>query len=465
MSRLLSQKRSKASPAGFNMNDIAALLQTDFVQQNDKLDLTRIDFDESKADENCLFLGLVCDLTDSTKYLDQAYDNGCRNFVSQVGLDKPDINLILVPDGVEALNRIAIEVRAKHRLPIVGVTGSVGKTTTKEMIYSVLAEGFKTLRSIGNFNTEPAIARRLTNLNQSHQLAVFEVSSKQPGEITRKTRLLRPNLGVITSIGTAHIANYKNQDGIFAEKISLAKDFDEANLLVVNGDDEYLQALKSQTKPYQLVSVGFGQNNDLVCTDYQIIDDSIRFEVLVNGRCERFTIQSRAKHNIVNAMLAIATGLHFKLKLRQIRSGLEQWQTRKDRANIEKTAKFIVINDCYNACSSSMIGALELLNGYASRKVAVLGDIAEMGRFAEAEHRLVGSHVTADLLVTIGQDSRYIGDEAVKLGFTEEHWRHFDNKADFLAVFDSLIVVGDTILVKASRVMELEEIVNFILSQ
>ena len=246
--------------------------------------------------------------------------------------------------------------------------------------------------------------------------------------------------------------------------MEITTNFDQDSTLIVNGDDDMLATLKGQDLKYNLKTFGFEKDNTIYCVNFNMSDNDTTFNVMIHGKVEQFYIPAVGEHNIYNAMAAILVGQTLGISLDDIKLGLKNLEITKSRMDVIKTDDYTVIDSVYNASVDSMNAALKVLNRYETRKVAVLGDMFEMGSYAEFGHREVGKFAGeyADILVAIGDDAKFIREEAVKNGMKEENAHYFETKEVAMEKLNDILEKGDTILVKASRGMHLEEVVEFL---
>ncbi|MGL4914106.1 MAG: UDP-N-acetylmuramoyl-tripeptide--D-alanyl-D-alanine ligase [Romboutsia sp.] len=427
--------------------------------------------DSRLANKENVFVAIVGENMDGHQFIKSAQENGCKTFIknesNSIKLDSSDINLIEVKDTEIAMGDIGKYYKSKYDIPYIGITGSVGKTTTRDMVYATVCSKFKTLKNEGNLNNQLGVPLTLFNLNESHECAVIEMGMSGFNEIEYLANIVNPKIGVISNIGLSHIENLGSQEGILKAKMEITTNFDSSNILVINGDDKFLATLKDKNHVFALKTFGFNKDNDIYCDKYEMTEDSITFTCVINDKKEEIFVPTVGEHNIYNAMAAILVGMSVGLTLDEIKEGLKNFKATKMRQDILKTDKLTIINDAYNASPDSMKAALKILGRYKNRRVAILGDMFEMGEHAEYGHRLVGESVidNADLVLTIGKDSDFIGKEAINLGFDKENIHHFDTKEDAINKIDSLLIDKDVILVKASRGMKLEKIVEYLNKQ
>ena len=424
--------------------------------------------DSRKANKDNVFVAVIGENLDGHKFMQSAYENGCKTFIknasSSIKLNSSDINLIEVEDTQIAVGNIAKYYKEKFDIPYIGVTGSVGKTTTRDMIYATVSSRFNTLKNEGNLNNHFGVPLTLFNLDESYECAVIEMGMSNFKEIEYLANIVKPKIGVISNIGLSHIENLGSQEGILEAKMEIATNFNESNTLVVNGDDKFLATLKEKNLNYSLKTFGFNKNNDIYCESYEMNEEDLTFTCYIDGKKEEIFIPTVGEHNIYNAMAAILVGKELNISLDDIKKGLKNFKATKMRLDIIKNNKMTIINDAYNASPDSMEAALKILGRYKNRKVAILGDMFEMGEHSEYGHRLVGRYAidNTDLLVAIGKDAIFMCDEAKSLGFDESNIYYFNTKEEAIENIDRIIKEDDVVLVKASRGMQLEKIVEYL---
>ena len=424
------------------------LLHTDGTARIDK-----ISTDSNAADSSTLFVALRGERFDGHDFIPAFYQNGGAAVISQRGTDGPGI---LVEDTRLALGALAAYYRGKFDLPVVGVTGSVGKTSTRGMIESVLSAAGNTCATQGNLNNDIGLPRTLLTLDRAHRYAVIEMGMNHAGEIRYLTGIARPDIAVITNVGTAHIGNLGSREAILRAKLEILEGLPPGGLAVFNGDDERLWALKGKL-PYK--TIYYGLHNpacDLAAQNVACGPLESNFEV----RGTAFTVRAPGEHHVSNALAAIAVGLEFNMPVADIRGGVEAFRPSGMRQTMRDIGGIRVIEDCYNANADSMEAALAVLaaSDMGGRKIAVLGDMLELGEFTRAEHRRVGNCAARhkiDLLVTVGEHAACIAEQAAAGGVEAIS---LDTNQEGLQTVLGLLKERDTILVKASRSAKFEEI-------
>lgn len=421
-----------------------------------------------------LYIPLIGERYDGNDFIADVMERGAAwslvSDLSKIPLDEnlDEKGLIFVNDTLEALQDLAAYVLKKRGIPVIAVTGSTGKTSTKEMIASVLETQFKVLRNEGNLNNHIGLPLTCLQLDESHQLAVLEMGMNHPGELARLAEITEPVCGVITNIGLSHIENLGSREGIFRAKMEIARGMTPENTLFVNGDDDFLSQL-TDAGNYSVVKVGFGKACGCRIDSHRL--EGIKgsdFTVRCQGE-KTESVQYQLKvpgiHNIQNASLAVAVGLHFGITPENIRAGLLACRNTGMRLNLIETAGgFTLINDAYNASPDSMKAALQVLSSMpALRKIAVLSDMLEMGQESENGHRQVGRFACEsgmDFVFTTGSLSRWITEEALAAGMAPEKVCHFDTKDLLIEKLKTVVTSGDAVLIKGSRSMKMERVVE-----
>ncbi|MDY4575724.1 MAG: UDP-N-acetylmuramoyl-tripeptide--D-alanyl-D-alanine ligase [Intestinibacter sp.] len=424
--------------------------------------------DSRLANKNSAFFALVGESVDAHKFINSAIENGCKTIVknkdNNIEINSENVNVIEVENTLFAFGDVAKHYKEKFDIPYIGVTGSVGKTSTRDMIYAVVSSKYKTLKNMKNLNTETGVPMTLTNLDESYECAVIEMGMSGFHEIEYLVNIVNPKIGVISNIGLSHIEMLGSREGIFKAKMEITTNFDEDSTLIVNGDDDMLTTLKGQDLKYNLKTFGFGKDNTIYCVDFNMNDNDTTFNAMIDGKVEEFYIPTVGEHNIYNAMAAILVGQTLGISLDDIKRGLKNFEITKSRMDVIKTDDYAVIDSVYNASVDSMNAALKVLNRYETRKVAILGDMFEMGSYAEFGHREVGKFASqyADILIAIGNDAKFMVEEAIKNGMNKENIHYFETKELAMESLKDILQKGDTILVKGSRGMYLEKVVEFL---
>ena len=446
--------------------DIAKAANGRLIAAGSEKYITGIRHDSREVEPGDLFVAIKGENQDGHKYIPQVIEKGC----AAVLVSKPDacpgeadVSVILVEDTVEAMGLIAAWYLDSLRIRRVAVTGSVGKTSTRDMIYYVLSEKFNCGRNLKNFNNNIGLPISIFQFDENTEAAVLEMGMDAFGEIEYLSGIVKPEIGVITNIGIAHMEKLGSREGIFRAKMEITKNIlpeEEGGTLVFAGDDEFLT--KERTAgDYSQVEVGTGKNADLRVSDVQ--DHGIEgISFMIESRngddieTTRIELPTAGAHNAANAAIALAVGQRLGVSIAEGAEGLRKAELTGSRLRKIEGASIRIIDDTYNANPASMMSALDVLSrSECKRRVAILGDMFELGSDEKTLHRNVGSHAKSlgiDQVITIGDLAANIAEGA--------GGEHFADKKAFLAVIEKYIEPGDLVLVKASRGMHLEEIVE-----
>jgi len=371
----------------------------------------------------------------------------------------------VVEDTGRALLDIGAFYRQKFSPILVGITGSVGKTTTKEMVACVLASQYETLKTQGNLNNEIGMPKTLIRLETQHEAAVIEMGMSHFGEISRLSRAARPTIGVITNIGYSHIENLKTQEGILQAKLEILDGMEEDAPLVVNGDDKLLSPLKRELFRPVITYGMYHAKADVQAVDIVRKPHSTMFSILTPvGKKYPVTLPCAGEHNIMNALAAFCVGRFAGIEPEQICQTLKNYQTVGLRQNIYRRGAYTIIADYYNASPDSMKAALSVLHDLPckGRHIAVLGDMLELGEMSRQLHTLVGEMVAefeVDALFCYGKESFYLAQRAA---MQEIPVYHTNDKRELCRVIRQFLRPEDAILFKASRGMHLEDCISVI---
>lgn len=433
-----------------------------------KGEIKEITTDSRKVTDGALFIPLAGERFDGHDFAAVALENGAAAVVTHKDMAAVEGKTIVrVSDTQKALADIARFYKQKYNVPTVSITGSVGKTTTKDIIHSVLGMKYNTLKTEGNYNNEIGLPLTVLRLEKETEAAVIEMGMSHFGEIERLAGIAMPDVAVITNIGMSHIENLGSREGIFKAKTEVTKQFGKDNVLIVNGDDDFLSKTKGMGE-YRVVYYGIkNPDNDVFAKDIvnKGIDGTEFVAVTPQGEM-KITVNSAGEHNVYNALAAICVGMEFDVPFEKIAEGIASFKLTAMRMSVEEKDGVTVINDCYNASPDSIRAALKVLSSVKDkRRIAILGDVLEMGDFAPKAHYALGTDVKAgaDVLITAGKNAGFIADGARDAGMTEVYaFADTDTAREFAGDF---VKSGDAALVKASRGMHFEKIYNALISR
>ncbi|AEY65710.1 UDP-N-acetylmuramoyl-tripeptide--D-alanyl-D-alanine ligase [Clostridium sp. BNL1100] len=425
--------------------------------------------DSRKVTKDSLFIPLIGEKFDGHDYIEQCFKAGASVcLTSKQILPVAGCSAVLVDDTAKALRDLATWHRRKFDIPVVGITGSVGKTSTKDMVSCVLSQKYCVLKTQGNFNNEIGLPLTVLNIDNSHETAVIEMGMSGFGEISRLTAIAIPRIVIITNIGVSHIEKLGSQEGILKAKLEILEGLNKDGLVVLNGDDPLLKPLKGKL-PFRTVFYGMNSGSDYTALNYQTMgEQGTSFEITVNGYEYNVEIPVPGIHNVYNALAAIAVGIEMKIPMEIILDGIKQFSPGNMRQSIINHNGIKIINDAYNASPQSMQAAINVLEEISSgsRSIAVLGDMFEMGDMSRDLHYSVGDFIKnkkINYLVTVGQDSGMISQAVADSGNSEIKLRHFENNEEALKYILGIVMPGDYILIKGSRGMKMEEIADGII--
>lgn len=425
--------------------------------------IARVDTDSRDIHPGALFIPLAGERFDGHAYINAALEGGAVGCLTARDREsyRDEKFYVKVPSTQRALRDLAAWYKNRFDIPFVAVTGSVGKTTSKDMIAAVLGVKYKVLKTEGNFNNNVGLPLTLLRLNREHQICVLEMGMDRFGEIDYLAEIVKPDVGVITNIGDAHIERLGSRENIFKAKCELLPHIKKDGLLVLNGDDAMLTALRGST-PVPAVFCGQGEGMDYRA---QLTGGDglshIHCQLTTPNMDRDVKIPALGEHMIYPSSIAAAVGERFGLTPDEIERGLTQFVPTRMRMNILRRAENItILDDTYNANPQSMRAAISVLaDGHSAWKAAVLGDMLELGPFAPALHTGVGEYLGkagVNCLIAVGDLADYIARGARESGVPEVY--HCVDKADAKEILAKAVRPDSTILVKASRGMKLEEL-------
>lgn len=425
----------------------------------ENVEIAAVTIDSREVPKNALYVAIKGDRFDGHDFCSAAEQNGAAAIISEKDLSF-QVPYVKVENTRQALLAIAKLHRNHYKgVKVVGLTGSVGKTTTKEMTCAVLSSQFATVKTEGNLNNEIGMPKTLFRIDDTTEAAVIEMGMNHFGEISRMTAACQPDVAIITNIGVSHIEFLGSRDGILQAKTEILEGMHKGAPLILNGDDDKLWGYENPD--YKLIYFGIdNQNADVRAENIREQNGETTFTVCFDGKTQAVRVPTVGKHNVYDALAAFAAGLVCEIPPEKIAAGLVNFTPAGMRQRIREVSGVTVIEDCYNASPDSQKAALNVLCATdAKRKIAVLGDMLELGSFSETAHRTVGEYAAekqVDLLYCYGQNAAFIADAAKNTVKT----LHFTDKS---ALFDALlseIRAGDAVLFKASRGMALEEVIE-----
>lgn len=378
--------------------------------------------------------------------------------------DKP---IILVDDTLKAIQALAIYIRNKSQALFIGVTGSVGKTSTRDMIYSVLKEEFKTLKTDSNANNQIGLPLTLMRLNDE-QVGVIEMGMNHLGEIEYLSNITKPHIGVITNVGTAHIGELGSRENILKAKLEIKSGMSDDGKLIINNDNDLLHDYYLKNNQ-NIITIGIENESDFLATDIKIYPNYSTFNIKYLGKNYSIHCPVPGKAFIYNCLVAFAIATMLNISTDKIILGIRNFELTKNRMEIINLKnKIKLINGVYNASVDSMKSSLEVLKCQEGmRKIAVLGSMLELGKFSDELHGEVGEAVVnnnIDILITVGKEAKTITKKVIELGMDSKNVYSFDDNVDAINLLKNIVITGDTILLKASNGLNFKEILDSLIS-
>lgn len=432
--------------------------------------------DSRAVEPGAVFVAFAGSRTDGHRFVADALQRGARAVIvtrdddevraAFAGHAKQETALVLVDDPYEALEALASWRRSRLHCHVLGITGSTGKTTTKDFVRSVLATQMNVVATSGNRNNELGVPLTVMEADPETEVLVVEMAMRAPGQIEHLCNIARPTAGLVTNVGVSHLEALGSQEAIASAKSELVRAVPAEGMVFVNGDDAWSKAM-TEISSAPVMRYGLGPNVDVTARDISVTENGRPSFVLVTPEGEaEVTLPVPGRHNVYNALAAASVGRYMEVPLASIAEGLEEAHFSKWRMETFVSASGVtVINDAYNANPTSMraaIGALEDVPT-SGKRIAVLGDMAELGSLTELAHFELGEEIarsSIDVLLSVGELGRRIADGARAAGMLEERVRPCIDAAEASQVLDDLVEAGDTVLVKASRVMGLEKVVE-----
>lgn len=435
-----------------------------------KTEVLGVVIDSRQVESGYLFVAIPGEKVDGHKFIPDVFAKGAAAVLSEQQLEDPAGPYILVESTTKALRDLAEYYRKSLDIKVVGITGSVGKTSTKEMIASVLSEKYKVLKTEGNYNNEIGLPLTIFKIRAEHEVAVLEMGISEFGEMHRLATMANPDICVITNIGLCHLENLKTRDGILKAKTESFAHLKKDGIAILNGDDDKLSTIR-QVGDKEPVFYGMEEKMEyredakklVYATGVEnlgLYGMQARIHTPEGERDVRIPIPG--EHNVYNALAATAVGLSLGLSLDQISSGILKAKTIGGRTNLLNTGSMTVIDDCYNANPVSMKASIDVLATAEGRKIAVLGDMGELGENEKKLHYEVGEYLAKkeiDVLFCAGELSEEIAKAAQKESKTCEVY-YFKTRDALLEQLLPFLKKGDTVLVKASHFMEYPKIVK-----
>jgi len=443
--------------------------------------ITEAVIDSRQVIPGSLFVAIPGERVDGHDFLDEAFKRGASFALIQRDVDAsfrvldlrgslsadsiPDLNkplCLYVENTITALQQIARSWRRKLDLRVIGITGSVGKSTTKEMVAEVLSQRYHTLKSPGNLNNEIGLPLSILKLSSGYQRAVLEMGFYVPGEIAFLCDIAQPQVGVVTNIGTVHAERAGSQENIFLGKSELVQSLPEDGVAILNFDDPWVRKMEEKTHA-QIFFYGLSSEADLWADDVEGQGlEGIRFRLHYKRETLHVRVPLIGRHSVHTALRAAAVGLVEGLTWQEIFDGLNQGHTQLRLVAVRSKTGALILDDTYNASPESMLAALNLLDELDGRKIAVLGDMLELGQYERQGHEMIGLRAAqvARILLTLGERAHMIAEAARRSGMRKVSVIEFDELEQIVNWLDENLTKNDSVLIKGSHGLRMDRIVN-----
>ena len=433
------------------------------------IDIENVTIDTRKVEKGSCFIGIKGEKTDGNLLYKNAFDAGASLVILEYFDESPEnINylkennksVIIVPSSIEALGLLAKLKRSEFFSPVVAVTGSAGKTSTKDMIYSVLKEKYKIHKTIGNQNNHIGLPLTILSLDKDNEILVLEMGMNHLKEISYLTNIAKPDVAVITNVGTAHIGNLGSRENILKAKLEILEGLNPNGTVIINNDNDLLHKWYLENKDnYKIITIGINEVSDYM----PVIIEKGEWGTTFSCKNTIYKVPVGGDHFIYNALSAIAVANLFDVSTKEIQDGIINFELSSNRMSVSVTEGITLIDDSYNANFDSMSYAIKYLTSLPGRRIAVLGSMKELGKFSESLHRKIGALVAKekiDILITVGDEAKFINEEAINNGYNKDTSYHFETNKEAIAFINSIKRSEDNILVKASNSLNFKEIVD-----
>ena len=418
--------------------------------------------DSRKPVKGGLFIALEGERFDGHDFIKNAYADGAAAVLCRKECET-DLPVIYVDDTKKALLDLASYYRGLFDIPVVGLTGSVGKTTTKEMTALVVASEYETIKTQGNLNNDIGMPMTLFNIEESTEAAVIEMGMNHKGEISVLTNVSRPTVSIISNVGVSHIENLGSRENILLAKLEILEGMKKGSSLIINGDNDLLSQVSDDN--YDIVYFGIeNEKCHVMATDLESDENGTVCNIVYDGKKYKCFVPTAGVHNVYNALAAFTAGVKIGIAPEKAAESISKYVPEGMRQKVVSKNSVIFIEDCYNASPDSVkAGINTLMTINAKRHIAVLGDMLELGDYSETAHRECGKYAAekgADVLFVYGKASEFTSDEAKKGSINEVY--HYTDEKMLAEKLSDYLKEGDAVLFKASRGMKLENVIHFI---
>ena len=452
------------------VEDILKVTNGKLIIGNEKLECENFSKDTRSIQKGDTYIAIKGEKFDGNIFWKEAFKNGADCIIIQdIEFSNEELKefenkiIIKVEDTMQALYKIASYKREINNIPVVAITGSVGKTSTKDMISSVVSQKYKTLKTIGNNNNNIGLPFTILRL-KDEEIMILEMGMNHFGEIHLLSNIAKPNICVITNIGTSHIGNLGSKENILKAKLEILDGADNPTI-IINNDDKLLHKWYLENKDNRkIITYGIENKSDIMAKDMILDQEESRYKCNIDGKEIDVEVPIAGRHFVLNSLCATTVGITLNIDINKIITGIKNVELTKKRMDIKEINGIKVINDAYNASPEAMKASLNYLSSFKNnRKIAVLGDMFELGKYSEKLHKLVGEYVcenNIDILVCAGENAKLIADEALKKGMKKEKVFYLKEKDKALELLRKITKTGDVVLFKASNGMKFYELAD-----
>ena len=453
-----------------HIKDILTSIEGKLITGDDNIVCKQFSKDTRTITKGDIYIGIKGENFDGNMFWKKALDNGAMGVIVQdIEFDEKDIEtyqdkvIIKVEDTLQALYKLASYKRDLYHVPVIAITGSVGKTSTKDLVANVVAQEYKICKTVGNNNNNIGMPFTILNAPNDIEAFVLEMGMNHFGEIDLLSKIAKPTICIITNIGTSHIGNLGSRENILKAKLEILNGANNP-YIVINNDNDLLHKWYEENKEkMNIKTYGIYEKSDIQAKDIQLHEESSEYNINLNNQEETIKVPIGGEHFVLNSLCAIAVGKILEIKNEKIKEGIETFSLTKNRMEvIEVKNGMKLINDAYNSSVESVKASLAYMSHMkANRRIAVLGDILETGEFALALHKEIGKIVCenqVDILICSGENAKYIVESAKENGFYEKHIYYFENKNDIIKLLEDIMQVEDIVLFKASNGMRFFDI-------
>lgn len=445
------------------------------IQGNQKLIFENLCKDTREIQEGQIYLGFQGEKFNGSTLYEQALEKGAIACVLQgvevkqeVLKKYPSATIVLVENVVKAMQKLASYKRSLYHIPVVAITGSVGKTSTKDMVASVLSQKYKVLKTQGNYNNEIGLPLTVLNL-KDEEVMVLEMGMNSFGEISALTHIAKPDIAVITNIGTAHIGMLGSRENILKAKLEILEGLNSKGTIVINYDNDLLYNWYNKEKEnYNILTYGLQKGSNVLGKNAIFQENGSECQVAIDHNIYDISIPVGGEHFVSNSLCAIAVAQALEIPMEKVLKGIKEFELTKKRMEIKKSKNgATIVNDCYNANYDSTKAALDYVGKLPNkRKIAVLGDMLELGEYSKELHQKVGKEVAKNkisLLICVGEDVKYMAEQAEEDGMDHNAILLCKNNEEAIEILKKELQPEDVVLLKASNSLNFAQICEAII--